>query len=214
MRQIYCISGLGADFRLYRNLILPGCTLLPLNWIKPENGDDMASYARKLTEQIKVPDPIIIGMSLGGMMAVEIARQHPDWQVFIVSSAKTKMELGYGNGIVKWLGQKEPVLNILLKFPDFALLRLLGADTPEKKELIRVMLSETPKGRLIWSMKAILDWGSTSYTTNIIHLHGTFDKVIRPAHVHPDHWIEGGSHVMVYDRAEEVAEIIAGHIPA
>ena len=77
--NIYYISGLGADERAFSKLDFVkkyNATYLP--WLAVEQKKEpIAHYAKRLAEKITKPDPIIIGLSFGGMMAIEIAKIIP-----------------------------------------------------------------------------------------------------------------------------------------
>ncbi|HCF62788.1 MAG TPA: hypothetical protein DEU93_00310, partial [Chitinophagaceae bacterium] len=71
--KAYCISGLGADERIFCNLHFPEA-LEPvyLKWIKPEPNETLEQYAMRLSEKIEGDEPfVLIGLSLGGMLALE-----------------------------------------------------------------------------------------------------------------------------------------------
>ena len=64
-------------------------------------------------------------------------------------------------------------------------------------------------GFVRWSLKAVVLWNNTDYPPNIIHIHGTADNIIPPTNVKPDYWVEGGTHIMVYNRSADVNRIIS-----
>ena len=68
MPTVYCIPGLGIDERLFQRTEIPGYTLKYITWIMPDKGDTMSSYAAKLLPQITEVNPIILGVSFGGML--------------------------------------------------------------------------------------------------------------------------------------------------
>jgi len=209
MSAIYCISGLGADHTIFRNLQITGHTLVPMPWVPHKNGDDMVSYAAKMAARIPDGnDVIVLGLSFGGMLATEIARTHPHWQIILVSSAKTKQELGYDSRILRWISSLRVIPPFMFKMRNFVSFYYLGAHTKEERRLIRQIL-KLSNGRFYrWCVHTLLFWNSESFTPNIVHIHGTADKVIRPGNVHPDHWIREGSHLMIYNRAGEISALI------
>ena len=73
--KAYFISGIGADYRLFTHIRLPeGFETCYVHWIPPEKDETLPVYARRLAEQIDTSEPfVLIGFSLGGIMAVEIA---------------------------------------------------------------------------------------------------------------------------------------------
>jgi len=209
MQHIYCISGLAADHRMFKNLSINGYELLPLPWVAFDKADNMASYAVKMVAGINDEHAIIIGLSFGGMLAVEIAKAHPSWKIFIVSSAKTTAELGYDSDFLRWLSGKDIVPTSLLNKPFVTGLYLLGARTDEEKKLMSQIIKDSDAALTKWSINTLLNWNNTTYTANVTHIHGTDDKVIRSANVKPDYWVAGGAHMMIYNRAAEVSKIIS-----
>ena len=209
MQPIYCISGLAADHRLFGNLSIPGYQLVQLPWVSYTREDNMASYAQKMIKGITGERAIIIGLSFGGMLSVEIAKLHPGWKIFIVSSAKTSAELGYNSSLLRWVSDKELIPAALFNIPHFLSLYRLGAHTPAEKKLLRAVIRDGDAAFTRWSINTLLNWNNQSYPDNITHIHGTNDKVILSGNVQPDHWIEGGSHIMIYNRAAEVGKIIS-----
>ena len=209
MKQIFCISGLGADHLLFQHLSIPGYELVPLTWKPHSKNDNMCSYAAKMVKGITAKNATVIGLSFGGMLAVEIGKQHPTWKIFLVSSAKTSAELGYDNAFIRWIGEKELIPASVITKPNVISLALLGAKTKEDKKLITEIMDDADPAFYKWCVHALLSWDNHTYPPGIIHIHGTYDRVIRPANVHPRYWIGGGSHIMIYNRAREVSKIIS-----
>ncbi|HEY0057769.1 MAG TPA: hypothetical protein VGB56_01465, partial [Flavisolibacter sp.] len=86
--NVYFISGLGADCRVFKNIQLPDSyKAIHLEWIKPLAGESLAEYALRLSGSIDTTQPFgLIGLSLGGMIAVEISKhKRAEWVVLISS---------------------------------------------------------------------------------------------------------------------------------
>ena len=75
MKHIYCISGLGADERVFSKFQFPEHELHFIKWIIPEKKESIQSYAQKLIGQVQDDYPILIGLSFGGMMCIEMAKR-------------------------------------------------------------------------------------------------------------------------------------------
>ena len=210
MKRIYCISGLGADHRLFSKLSIPGYELTAMPWLPFDKSDDMVSYAAKMAACIEGKEAIIIGLSFGGMLATEIARTHPDYKIFLVSSAKTASEIKiHGGAVSKWLIRSGIVPPGVLNIPFFTTLYYLGAKTKDDRMLLSRLIRDADGRFMKWALKTIATWQNKVIPANVIHIHGTADKTIPSSGVHPDFWIPGGSHIMIYNRAEEVGKIIS-----
>lgn len=109
MKKVYFISGLGADKRIFSFLDLSFCEPAFVDWITPLKNESLQGYALRLGKNIPGKDPVIIGISFGGMLATEIAKVNPSAKIIIISSNKTAEEfpfylrIGRYLPVYKWL---------------------------------------------------------------------------------------------------------------
>ena len=68
MRKVYVFSGLGADERVFKFLDW-GIDNQPIfiKWIEPLKNEPLKDYVLRLSSQIESPNPILVGMSFGGI---------------------------------------------------------------------------------------------------------------------------------------------------
>ena len=93
MSRIYLLPGLGADYRIFQNIDLQGHEVINISWVEPEKQDTLATFAHKLIKEFNIlPDSILIGNSLGGMFAIELAKKIKTDKVILISSIKTIKE--------------------------------------------------------------------------------------------------------------------------
>jgi len=213
VRRIYCISGLGADHRVFSKLKIPGFELVAVPWLFPLAAEPLPSYAARMYGTIPEKDPIVMGLSFGGMLTTEIKKQFAISHAIIVSSAKTRAEIGYNNDAFAWLAGKKFLPDQFFIRPAAAILFLLGAQTEDEKQLLASMIKSGNPKLNRWMVNALLNWDNERSPEGIIHIHGTADRVIRPGNVHPTNWVSGGGHFMVYNRAAEISRIISDSLP-
>jgi pimeloyl-ACP methyl ester carboxylesterase len=214
MTNIYCISGLGADERIFKKLNIRGARLIYLPWVAFDKHDELPCYAQKMAAQIPEQNPVILGLSFGGMLATEIAKQQPTRKVFLVSSIKGRHEMPPVNGALRYLIEHDLIPYGLFKKPNKILFDRFGADTEEEKAMIAAIMKDTDPAFLGWAFKAILGWQNTTVPPGIIHIHGTADRILQPAFIDATYWLSCGTHMMVYDRADEVSALISNHLPS
>lgn len=208
MTNIYCISGLGADERIFKKLDIKSANLIFLPWPEYDEYDEMSCYAQKIAALIKEDNPTILGISFGGMMAVEIAKLMPVKQLFLISTAKTAAELTSPGWFFKKLLVSEILPGFVYKSPNKVMLKLFGAETEEEETLMKAILKDSDGQFMRWAMRAIMLWQNAFVPQNATHIHGTGDNIILPVNVEPDYWIEDGSHMMIYKRAIEISNIV------
>ena len=83
---------------------------------------------------------------------------------------------------------------------------------PYQVDLLKQILKETDKQFLKWAVRQILKWPNTIPNKNIVHIHGTNDKLIPIKYVKPDHVVKDGGHLMVYTSAVEVSRILTAQL--
>ena len=208
-KNIYCISGLGADRRVFRNLKFAGYQLVHLDWLAPNKWEKLSDYAKRLAEAIEDKEPILIGLSFGGMVAVEIAKQIKVKQVILISSAKQADEIPWYIKLFRWL----PIhcfipIKSLLWTVYWLINWFFGIETVEERKLLKEILVDTDAKFLKWAINRVVFWKNEITPENIYHIHGTSDRIFPMAFVNPDITLEKGGHLMVVNRADRLAKII------
>ena len=64
-----------------------------LSWITPEINESISDYAQRMCLRIKDENPILVGVSFGGLLVQEISRFINCEKVIIISSIKSNQEL-------------------------------------------------------------------------------------------------------------------------
>ena len=209
LKEIYFVSGLGADERVFQMLKLEGYRPVHIHWINPERGESIADYAQRLTAQIPVPNPILVGLSFGGIIAVEIAKQIAVKQVILISSVKDHREVPLYFKLFRWL----PIHRI---FPFKSLLWagymiaywLFSVECLEERCLLKQILVDTDPHFLKWALHKVVTWRNHSYPTQLHQIHGSNDRIFPVRYVEPEFLLAGGGHLMVINRAGQVSTLI------
>lgn len=207
-KQVYMISGLGSDERVFRYLDLGHYDLHYIHWIKPFPKETMAAYACRLALQIKTENPVIIGLSMGGMMAVEIGKFLKTEKIILCSSAKTASELPKSYKRISFLKLHHIIPNSLLLKPNPVLHKLFGVRTGKDKAMLDGILEDTDPEFFKWAIDAIIAWDSKEVPDNVIHIHGDKDRVIPIKNVQADYIIAGGTHSMIFQKPAEISTLI------
>lgn len=212
MEKLYCLSGLGADERIFSKLKIHNAELVHIPWPEHDKYDELSCYAQKVSALIPGDEPVIMGVSLGGMIGVEISKMRNVKKLLLISSAKTKSEMPPYDG---WFGKlmKSNILPpFIYKMPNQVMFDRFGAETDEDTALLTAILKDADGHFMKWAMRAIALWQNERVTVPVAHIHGRRDKMIYPENIVADHWIEDGGHMMIYNRAEEVSRLIEQEI--
>ncbi len=207
-KQLYIISGLGADERVFQNLEFPEHEITFIKWIVPLQEETMKDYATRLLEQIPSKKPVIIGLSFGGMIAIEIAKQIETEKTILIASAKSKYELPKYYRIAGRLGLHTLIPSRLLKNSNFISNWLFGAKSNFDKEILKQILIDTNPEFLKWAINKIANWANTTIPINLFHIHGNSDRILPIRFVKPDLIIKDGGHLMTLNKSEELNKVL------
>ncbi len=171
-----------------------------LSWQIPLSNESIQDYAKRMLAHIKHKNPVLIGVSFGGVLVQEIAKLIEVERLIIISSVKQSseipkhMQLARETGIYKYLPfgllnyineiEKLPVGNIIRK----------------RLKLYKQYLSVNDKVYLDWAVKEMVCWNQADPIKDIIHVHGDNDKVFPIKNIKNCNVVKGGTHIMILNR--------------
>jgi pimeloyl-ACP methyl ester carboxylesterase len=212
MSKIFLIAGWGADTRNYNNIELPEAyEVIPVDWIEPDVSDTLATYAQKLIHQYNITyNSIVIGNSLGGMLAIEIANSVPLSKVILISSIKTINEAPWYFSFFKMLPVYKILPGTVYTHLGVTIRPIFGGMSPQQLWLFKDMLTKSSPKFLKWAMDAVFKWQNTNIPPNVYHIIGDKDEVFNYKRIKDAIIVKGGTHVMIFDKAKEVNKILKG----
>ncbi|PJZ75310.1 alpha/beta hydrolase [Leptospira neocaledonica] len=206
MKNIYLISGLGADERVFRNIDFRGENPKHIRWINPFINESLESYSKRLLNQIESKNELIlIGVSFGGIIASEIAKHVIAKKIIIISSIKSSFEKPLIYRIINFSGLINLIPSFLLKLYNPILAYFFGISSLEDKELLKSFLSKTDGRFIKWALKSILKWNNEMYPPYLFHIHGSNDMLFPSRLIGQVILIADGGHFMVLNKAEEIS---------
>jgi pimeloyl-ACP methyl ester carboxylesterase len=207
-QPVYCISGLGADEKIFSKLSLHGYELKHLPWLRPGRKESIQEYAKRMAASVKDEAPVMMGVSFGGMVAIEIAKQLPLSKLILVSSVKSSKELP------RWMRMSGMLLlNKILpirsyKFTEKIDNSRLGVSNEEEKAMAAYYRKKADPVYLQWAVDQVLNWNNEWYPEHTVHIHGNKDRIFPLKKLEVHHVIEDGTHFMIYNRAADISRIL------
>ncbi len=209
--NVYFISGLGADRRAFERIQLPDAyTVHHLDWIKPEDGESLNDYAKRLAEGIDTTQPFaVVGLSMGGMIACIMTQFLSPQKTILISSIGCNKEFP---PLLKF-ARRTKAYKLLPRFifqPKYLwpVQQLMGTRAKAYKGLIRDFIAQTDPQFMKWAIGAIVNWKDCDRPQAIYHIHGNKDKMFPLKYTKPDVVIEKGSHFMVWMQAGAVSKAL------
>lgn len=210
-KVIYIFSGLGADERAFQLINFFEHKPVFINWIAPLRNESIEGYAARISSKITAPNPVLLGLSFGGIMAVEVAKIIKPEKVILISSVQSKNEIPFIYRLAGMLRLHRIMPDTVMRKANFITYWLFGIKSNAEKKILAAILKDTDPVFLGWAIDKTLSWKNESKTTNILKIHGTKDRLF-PFYKNADAIISGGGHLMVLSKAEEVSSVLREEI--
>ncbi|WBX74365.1 alpha/beta hydrolase [Tenacibaculum pacificus] len=208
---IYFVPGLAANTKIFDHLSLSeeDTELHFLEWLLPTTIDEtIQSYAQRMCENIHHENPILVGVSFGGILVQEMSKIIDCKKVVIISSIKNNKELpktlklAFVTGVYKLFPTK-----IIANIESYE--RYFFNDYLKKRaQLYKVYLSVRDKDYLQWAIYNVLHWQQEEALPNIVHIHGNDDEVFPSKYIQNYIEIEKGTHIMILNKAKTISKIL------
>ena len=203
----YLIPGLGADERVFQFLRLPGQVRV-LKWLPPQTPTEpLPHYAARLAGAVPPGQSCwLVGVSFGGVLALEVAQLRPLARVVLISSFASPHEL-------PWLGRVARATGLYRLLPPQLLPRLpglaswfFGVKNTRDRQLLRQILRDTDPNFTRWAIARLLQWPGRPDTPTL-RIHGTDDRLLPHGAAHSQHRLPGG-HLIIISRAAEISQVL------
>ena len=212
MRNVYIFSGLGADKRVFQNMDFSYCNAIYIDWIVPEKNESIANYAKRICSQISHKNPVLIGLSFGGIMAVEVDKLIEAERVVLIASAKKQQEIPWYFRVAGKLKFHKLLPTKMMKMPNIFSYWFFGIESNSDKKLLKKILKDTDATFLKWAINAIVTWTNKIPPTKVFHVQGTSDRILPIKYLKIDVKVDKGGHFMTLNKAEELSEIVRKEI--
>ena len=210
-KHLYCFPGLGASTKIFERLQLPEdeIEMHLISWKIPTSFEEsIHDYAARICEEIKHENPIILGVSFGGMIVQEMSKIIEVEKVIIVSSLKSHDEFPNRLKVIKdTKAYKLFPTGFIQNFEEYAKY-FYGDFLKKKAELYKMYLSVRDPLYLKWALHNVLHWKQDTPLANLIHIHGTDDSIFPHKHIQDFIPVEGGKHEMILTKPRQISEIL------
>ena len=213
MIHVYLMPGMSANSLIFEKIKFPqNFSLHYLEWIDPYIYESLEDYAKRFSKLIIHKNPVLIGVSFGGILVQEVSKIIKVSKLVIISSVKSNSELPthmkFGKATksykllpVKWLNDFESLISFVL-----------GPKVKRRVELYRKYLSVRDENYLNWSIREMIEWKQSVPIKNIIHIHGSKDLILPPIFLKDYIELPLGDHAMILKRADWINNKVPGII--
>ena len=202
LTHVYLMPGMAAAPSIFENILLPeeSFRIHLLEWEIPDGDEDLQEYSRRMLKQIHHNNPVLIGVSFGGVIVQEIAKFIDVERLIIISSVKCSDELPPRMKFASRTGLFKLIPTGLADYVDYFEKIAVGDFLKKRARLYKQYISITDKGYLNWAIKNMVNWKCDKPDEKIIHIHGDKDEVFPIKNIKDAIIVKGGTHIMIINR--------------
>lgn len=209
--HVYFMPGMAANPSIFENIALPKDKFEQhlLEWFIPEQGMTLSEYAVEMNKNIAHENPVLLGVSFGGLLVQEMAKYIPIKKTIIVSSVKSTSELPKKMTFAKYTKAYKLLPTGLVNNVELLAKYAFGETITKRLKLYEQYLSIRDKHYIDWSLDQIINWDQQDCPERLVHIHGEKDPVFPIGNIKDCITVKNGTHTMIIHRAKWFNE----HLP-
>lgn len=199
---VYFMPGLAASPSIFERIELPKDTfeMHLLEWFLPNKNETLQSYAKRMAENVKHDNAVLVGVSFGGVLVQEMAQFLNLKKLIIVSSVKCNAELPRRLKLAKTTKAYKLLPTGLMQDVELLTKYAFGDVLKKKLKLYEQYLHRREKDYLDWAIEQMVCWERVEVDTKVIHIQGDADEVFPVKNIKNFINIKGGTHLMILNR--------------
>lgn len=194
------MPGLAASPTIFERIQLPDdlFEMHLLEWEIPLEQESLQAYAQRIAKKITHENPVLIGVSFGGVLVQEMKAFLQPKKVIIISSVKANTEFPRRFKIAKTTKAYKLIPTQLFENIESLMKFSFGSSIIKQRlVLYEKFLAVRNKHYLDWSIEQIINWERKDIDPEIIHIHGDADEVFPPKYIKEFISVKGGTHIMI-----------------
>ena len=193
------MPGMAASPKIFEYLKLPkNFEIHLLSWIPPLKDEPLTNYAKRMCKRVVHKNPILLGVSFGGILVQEMAKHIFVKKIIIISSIKAKEELPLPMIVAKRTNVHKLLPTKLIENIEYLTIFAFGKGIKKRVALYQKYLSERNSEYLNWAINALVNWDQNKFSDKLIHIHGDSDTVFPVKNlINPYFKIKGGHAVII-----------------
>lgn len=200
--HVYFMPGLAASPTIFERIQLPNdqFEIHLLEWFVPKEKQTLGDYAKKMAEQVRHKNIILVGVSFGGILVQEMKQFLNLKKVIIISSVKSNKEFPRRMKIAKTTKAYKLIPVALIENIENLAKYAFGDYIKQRVKLYEKFLSVRDKKYLTWAIESVILWERTEIDDEIIHIHGLEDEVFPVKYIKEFIPVKGGTHIMILNK--------------
>ena len=203
IESVYLMPGMGANPRIFEFISLSErYDVNFLSWIPPQKNESLKHYAMRMCQRVKHQNPILIGVSFGGVLVQEMARQMDCKKIIIISSVKSNQEMPKHMKLAQVTNAHRLLPTQWIKNLETFALFVFGNGIQRHLDHYKRYLSERDPEYLSWAIDRLVKWNRNSPHKDIIHIHGAQDSIFPVKNIQDPFIKTDGDHAIILNKSD------------
>lgn len=193
---------MAASSTIFENIRLPEdqFEVFLLEWFVPKPKESLSDYAKRMIKEVRHENPVLIGVSFGGILVQEMSEHIATRKVIIVSSVKCNKELPRRMKVAKKTLAYKLIPTRLLSNVELLAKYAFGETVTKRIQLYEKYLRMRDKKYLDWAIENVILWEQKEPQKGIVHIHGENDEVFPVKHIKNYIPVKNGTHIMILNK--------------
>jgi hypothetical protein len=197
--SVYFMPGLAANASIFERISLPEDQFDTyfMEWEIPLDNETLSEYAQRISKKVTHENPVLIGVSFGGILVQEMAQFLNPSKIIIISSVKSNLEFPTTFKLAKQTKAYKLIPTSLIENVYNLAKFTFGEKVIKRLKLYQMFLTVRDKKYLDWSIEMIILWDRKKADPNVVHIHGDADEVFPIKYIQNCILVKGGTHIMI-----------------
>lgn len=197
--SVYFMPGLAANASIFERISLPEDQFDTyfMEWEIPLDNETLSEYAQRISKKVTHENPVLIGVSFGGILVQEMAQFLNPSKIIIISSVKSNLEFPTTFKLAKQTKAYKLIPTSLIENVYNLTKFTFGEKVIKRLKLYQMFLTVRDKKYLDWSIEMIILWDRKKADPNVFHIHGDADEVFPIKYIQNCILVKGGTHIMI-----------------
>ncbi len=208
--HVYFMPGMAAGKEIFKNIRLPEdhFEIHLLEWLIPEKNESLTQYAQRLAAEVTAPEPVLVGVSFGGVIVQEMAAYLKVKKLIIISSVKSCQEFPRRMKFARSTKAYRLLPTQLASSVEDFTIYAIGPKSKKRLRLYNEYISVRDKVYLDWAIYQMVHWERKEADPKVVHIHGDQDMVFPIRYIEGAIIVEGGTHVMILNKASKISTLL------
>ncbi|UXX79634.1 alpha/beta hydrolase [Reichenbachiella carrageenanivorans] len=206
--KVYCLSGLGADASVFDMLTIQHPKVC-VQWIASYKWESMNAYAKRLCDQVDTSEPfVLLGVSFGGMLAIEMNKYIQPEKTILVTSLARRSELPLWIRLIAQTRINKLVPTFMFGSNPQWLIWYFRIKSELGKKMVTAIAKKSDRLFTKLSIDKVLTWDNEWLPAQLVRIQATKDWLLPAPKGVEAIDVNGAGHFAIVENTQQISVIV------